>query len=164
MWLSSRIADRILYEDERFVRSDDGEVAERALRIPGAAIGYCHDSGVVHLAKLFKDSTEPYPILMDMYEACDLLIRALPERSIGQNTIWRECLSRYGGPYLFGETPTLADAMYAPVTTRFTTYDVKLDRACADYCETIQSLPDMLEWMEDARNERTGIEELEAEF
>jgi glutathione S-transferase len=78
--------------------------------------------------------------------------------------IWRECLNAYGGPYLFGERPTLADAMYAPVTTRFTTYDVKLDRQCADYCETIQSLPDMIEWMEDAKNESAGIEELEAEF
>ena len=52
--------------------------------------------------------------------------------------IWRECLNSYGGPYLFGETPTLADAMYAPVTTRFTTYDVKLDRQSADYCETVK--------------------------
>lgn len=79
-------------------------------------------------------------------------------------SIWRECLNRYGGPYLFGEKPTLADAMYAPVTTRFTTYDVKLDRQCADYCETIQALPDMIEWIEAAKDERVGIEELEAEF
>ena len=78
--------------------------------------------------------------------------------------IWRECLAKYGGPYLFGEKPTLADAMYAPVTTRFTTYDVKLDRQCADYCETIQALPDMIEWMEAAQGEKVGIEELEAEF
>jgi len=78
--------------------------------------------------------------------------------------IWRECLGRYGGPYLFGAKPTLADAMYAPVTTRFQTYDVKLDRQCADYCETILTLPDMIEWKEDAESERAGIEELEAEF
>ena len=79
-------------------------------------------------------------------------------------TIWHECLNLYGGPYLFGETPTLADAMYAPVATRFATYDVKLDRQCADYCETILALPDMIEWTEEARAERAGIEELEAEF
>jgi glutathione S-transferase len=78
--------------------------------------------------------------------------------------VWRDCLGKYGGPYLFGETPTLADAMYAPVATRFTTYDVKLDRLCADYCETIQALPDMIEWIEAAKTERAGIEELEAEF
>jgi glutathione S-transferase len=78
--------------------------------------------------------------------------------------IWRECLARYGGPYLFGARPSLADAMYAPVAARFATYDVRLDRACADYCETVLSLPDMLEWIEEAKKERAGIEELEAEF
>jgi glutathione S-transferase len=79
-------------------------------------------------------------------------------------TVWRECLGQYGGPYLFGAQPTLADAMYAPVATRFRTYDVRLDRACADYCETILTLPDMLEWIEAGRAEPLAVEELEAEF
>jgi glutathione S-transferase len=79
-------------------------------------------------------------------------------------TVWRECLAAYGGPYLFGATPSLADAMYAPVATRFQTYDVKLDRQCTDYCESILNLPDMLDWLEAARREKVGIEELEAEF
>ncbi len=79
-------------------------------------------------------------------------------------TVWRECLNDYGGPYLFGARPTLADAMYAPVATRFSTYDVKLDRACQDYCETILNLPDMLEWIEAAQSELMAMEELEAEF
>jgi glutathione S-transferase len=78
--------------------------------------------------------------------------------------IWRECLKTYGGPYLFGAAPTLADAMYAPVVTRFDTYDVKLDRAGQDYCETILALPDMLEWIEAAKAEPADLEELEAEF
>ena len=43
-------------------------------------------------------------------------------------TIWRECLAESGGPFLFGER-TMADAMYAPVVTRFMTYDVKLEPA-----------------------------------
>jgi glutathione S-transferase len=78
--------------------------------------------------------------------------------------IWRECLKAYDGPYLFGDKPCLADAMYAPVCTRFKTYDVKLDRLCADYCETILTLPDMLEWIEAAKSEPDEVEELEAEF
>ena len=45
-------------------------------------------------------------------------------------TIWRDCLRKSGGPYLFGPAPCLADAMYAPVCTRFLTYDVKLDPVC----------------------------------
>jgi glutathione S-transferase len=78
--------------------------------------------------------------------------------------IWRECLKVYDGPYLFGERPTLADAMYAPVCTRFQTYDVPLDRLCTDYCETIVAMPDMAEWIEAAKAEPDAVEELEAEF
>ena len=78
--------------------------------------------------------------------------------------IWRDCLKNYDGPYLFGARPTMADAMYAPVCTRFRTYDVKLDRLCSDYCETILGLPDMLEWLEGARAEVDEVEGLEAEF
>jgi len=78
--------------------------------------------------------------------------------------IWHECLKQYDGPYLFGEKPTLADAMYAPVCTRFLTYDVKLSRLCADYCETIMALPEMIEWVEAAKQEPDAVEELEAEF
>jgi glutathione S-transferase len=79
-------------------------------------------------------------------------------------SIWRECLKTYDGPYLFGAKPTLADAMYAPVCTRFLTYGVKLDRLCTDYCETIMNLPDMIEWVEAAKAEPDAVEELEAEF
>jgi glutathione S-transferase len=78
--------------------------------------------------------------------------------------IWRECLKTYDGPYLFGDKPCLADAMYAPVCTRFKTYDVRLDRLCTDYCESILTLPDMLEWTEAAKSEPDEVEELEAEF
>ena len=78
--------------------------------------------------------------------------------------IWRDCLKRYDGPSLFGTQRTLADAMYAPVCTRFRTYDVRLDRLCADYCETIFALPEMAEWIEGAKAERDEVEGLEAEF
>ena len=78
--------------------------------------------------------------------------------------IWRDCLKRYDGPYLFGTKRTLADAMYAPVCTRFKTYDVKLDRLSADYCETILGLPEMAEWIEGAKAEHDEVEGLEAEF
>jgi glutathione S-transferase len=79
-------------------------------------------------------------------------------------TIWRDCLKTYTGPYLFGAAPTLADAMYAPVCTRFDTYGIKLDRVCQDYCESIMSLPDMIEWIEGAKTEPEQVDELDAEF
>jgi len=78
-------------------------------------------------------------------------------------TIWRECFANYRGPYLFGAL-TIADAMYAPVVTRFLTYDVKLDADCAGYCDRITALPDMIAWREAAMLEPEELEELDMEF
>jgi glutathione S-transferase len=79
-------------------------------------------------------------------------------------TIWRECLAGSGGPYLFGRTPCMADAMFAPVVTRFTTYDVSLEPACAAYCATIAAMPAMQEWIAAAKAEPDELEELDVEF
>ncbi len=78
--------------------------------------------------------------------------------------IWSDCLQQYQGPYLFGSRPCIADAMFAPVVTRFLTYDVALDSTCARYCRTMLALPAMQEWIAGARSEPDEIEELEAEF
>lgn len=78
--------------------------------------------------------------------------------------IWRECLKKYGGPYLFGPAPTMADAMYAPVCSRFTTYDVKLDAPTRAYCKTMLALPAMQEWSAAALEEPEEMEELDVEF
>jgi glutathione S-transferase len=77
--------------------------------------------------------------------------------------IWRDCLAEYGGPYLFGGHLTLADAMFAPVCTRFTTYDVDLDPASEAYRTRIMALPEMVEWLEEARKEPELVSELEVE-
>lgn len=78
--------------------------------------------------------------------------------------IWKECLSTYGGPYLFGKQPCVADAMYAPVVTRFLTYDVALDKVCTAYCKRVMELPAMKEWVAAAKKEPDDIDELDAEF
>jgi glutathione S-transferase len=78
-------------------------------------------------------------------------------------TIWRECFAVCEGPYLFGAL-TMADAMYAPVVTRFLTYDVRLDKAPATYCERIMALPEMVEWRRAALAEPDELEELDMEF
>ena len=69
-----------------------------------------------------------------------------------------------GGPFLFGSKPCIADAMFAPVVTRFITYDVPLDPACVAYCETLMALPAMKEWVAAAESEPDEIDELDAEF
>jgi len=79
-------------------------------------------------------------------------------------TIWRECLTRYRGKFLFGKKPTVADAMFAPVTQRFLSYAVPISPECMSYCETITAWKHMAEWIAAARAEPEEMEELEVEF
>ena len=68
--------------------------------------------------------------------------------------LWSDCRTRYAatGPYLFGEF-SIADAMYAPVVSRFKTYGVPLEGTAAAYAEAIWKLPSIQEWLAAARAE-----------
>jgi len=77
--------------------------------------------------------------------------------------IWRECLGAHGGPFLFGARQTMADAMFAPVCTRFTTYDVALDAVSERYRAHIMALPDMRDWIAEAQDEAELVSELEVD-
>jgi glutathione S-transferase len=78
--------------------------------------------------------------------------------------IWRDCRRRFGpssqsgsgqlgsGPLLFGAF-TNADAMFAPVATRFKTYGVPLDQDAADYVAAVFAIPEMAEWVAAAADE-----------
>lgn len=96
------------------------------------------------------------------------LIARLPTPMIGEALatdieriveVWRGLRGRHGGdgPFLFGAF-TAADAMFAPVATRFRTYGVDLarfgdDGAAATYAETILALPELAEWTTGAEAE-----------
>lgn len=66
--------------------------------------------------------------------------------------VWSECLSRSGGPFLFGGFG-VADAMYAPVVGRFMTYDVSLEGELAEYSSRVMNLPAMKDWYHGAQAE-----------
>jgi glutathione S-transferase len=78
--------------------------------------------------------------------------------------IWRDCRTRYGtgGPYLFGPF-TIADAMYAPVVTRFRTYEITLDPVCSAYADAVWELPAMRAWRAAAAQETIVIPQFEYE-
>lgn len=78
--------------------------------------------------------------------------------------IWTECLAQWGGPFLFGERPSIADAMYAPVVTRFLSYDVACPGPCSAYAQTIMAQPDMREWIAASQLEIEEVAELELDF
>jgi glutathione S-transferase len=73
------------------------------------------------------------------------------------DAIWSECLARHGGPFLFGASFGIADAMYAPVVMRFNSYAPKLSDAARGYAERVTALPAVREWIEAATREAHRI-------
>jgi glutathione S-transferase len=61
--------------------------------------------------------------------------------------MWTDCRARFGagGPFLFGAF-SAADAMYAPVVSRFQTYDVPVSGAARAYMEAVMRLPAWADW------------------
>src|SRR5687767_11006744 len=87
---------------------------------------------------------------------CNIRRRAEP-RQLGDDVrrdverveaIWTSLRARFGagGPYLFGESPTIADAFFTPVATRFRTYAVKISAEAQRYADVLLSNPAFLEW------------------
>lgn len=69
--------------------------------------------------------------------------------------LWRETRKRFAGagPYLFGSVFTAADAMYAPVVTRFLTYEPDIAAEARDYCEAVRAHPLVAHWYQEASRE-----------
>ncbi len=68
--------------------------------------------------------------------------------------IWRDCRTRFGsdGPFLFGSF-SAADAMYAPVVTRFHTYGGDLAPDIRAYVDAMLATPAMTRWYAQAAQE-----------
>ena len=76
--------------------------------------------------------------------------------------IWRWCRETWGsqGPFLFGDF-CIADAMYAPVVSRFHTYGVRMGPVEKAYMDAIMGLDAMQEWIRSAANESEVIHHAE---
>ncbi len=78
--------------------------------------------------------------------------RDLPDDVAGDvkriDAIWTECRTRFGGggPFLFGADFGAADAMYAPVVSRFHTYGIEPGPVARDYMAAVMALPAWAEW------------------
>lgn len=77
--------------------------------------------------------------------------------------IWAECRGRFGdtGPWLFGPW-SMADAMFAPVATRFVTYELHRPGVFDDYIATVFADPIFQEWRTAALAENERLEASEA--
>ncbi len=92
---------------------------------------------------------------------------ATPEAQVDIERItalWRDCRRRFGqgGDFLFGHLG-IADAMFAPVVSRFRTFQVKLDAEAEAYTAAVTAWPAYQEWLAGARAETMVIPQWEFE-
>lgn len=119
--------------------------AEREARAVARAVSAEMHSGFMalrnHCSMDLCAQPAPLPDMPPEVEAEAARVRAL----------WADCRARFGqgGPFLFGRF-TIADAMWAPVVSRFTTYMLPTDAAAQAYCDAVWSLPAMQEWRDAA--------------
>ena len=66
--------------------------------------------------------------------------------------MWADTRQRFGagGPFLFGAAFTAADAMYAPVVTRFLTWRPEIGAGTRAYCDAVRAHPLVSEWYDGA--------------
>lgn len=67
--------------------------------------------------------------------------------------IWAEALAAHGGPFLFGSAFGAADAMFAPVVTRFATWQPELTATTRAYCAAVRAHQLVDQWHRDAAAE-----------
>jgi len=72
---------------------------------------------------------------------------------------WRQTRATWGagGPYLFGARFCFADAMWAPMASRFRTYSVELAPEAQAYGEAVLSHPHVTEWIAGAEAEAREV-------
>lgn len=101
----------------------------------------------------FADIREAMPMNIKMRRP-DIGQRPQLQASVARiDALWRECLAKSGGPFLFGEF-CIADAMYAPVVMRFTSYQpVGLSPESLAYMERVKALPAVAAWIADSKTE-----------
>jgi glutathione S-transferase len=98
--------------------------------------------------------------------------RIAPARELGEDCVgdlarvielWADLRTRFGaeGPYLLG-VRSIADAFYAPVATRFKTYQVDLPHGAQAYCETILNDEAVAQWRAEAEQEPWSVEPVDA--
>jgi glutathione S-transferase len=74
--------------------------------------------------------------------------------------IWTDCRARYRGPFLFGAFGA-ADAMFAPVVSRFHTYAAAVGPIARGYMDAVMALPAWGEWQAAAAQEHWALPEYE---
>jgi glutathione S-transferase len=143
VWESIAIMDHVgeTYEDaEVWPRDPHARAVARSVAAEmHAGFGALRSACPMNLGKRFAQRDRGEAVVRDVARVTE---------------IWRDARGRFGagGPFLFGDF-SAADAMYAPVVTRFDTYSIPVDPVSRAYMDTILALPAFREWRDAALRE-----------
>lgn len=115
-------------------------------------------------------SAEMHSGLSDLRNEMPMNCRATRKVNLSEGAIkdihrvdgmWQDALNRHDGKWLFGDF-SIADCMFAPVASRFATYQIEVSDTSQSYMDTILTLPSMQRWYDAALQEKEVIAEDEA--
>ncbi len=145
------------YLDERFPQAGLWP-ADAAARAHARAIAAEMHAGFVPLRRHLPMNMWRPVIRRDLTPEAEANVRRI-------EAVWTDCRTRFGsgGSFLFGAFGA-ADAMYAPVVSRFHTYAVAVGPAARAYMDTVMALPAWGEWRTAALTEPWVLPEDEVDW
>lgn len=158
----------VLQDDELTIWESLSILEYLADRFPSSGLW---PGGIAEKALARSVSNEMHTGFLALRAECPMNMRRDPKalqvsdgvhRDVDRITaIWRDCLERSGGPFLFGGF-TNADAMFAPVVNRLAIYRLSDAPEVSTYTDAVTSLPAWTEWREAGQAEPWIVEEDEA--
>ena len=141
-YLAEQFPDKHLWPQDAAARAVARSIVAELHSGFGALRQHCSMNIEAHLpevgAIIWRDQAG---VRADVQRACEL---------------FTELLARHGGPMLLGEF-CIADAYYAPMCTRFTTYGIPLPEPVAAYAQRVLQLPGVKAWCDAARAEHDFV-------
>ena len=140
-------------------------ICERAAELAPTAGLWPSDAAARSVARSI--SCEMHAGFLALRSLCPCNLRARATRALTPEAaadvarvtaIWKETRARFGGAgdFLFGRFG-IADAMFAPVVTRFRAWGIPFDPAVRGYAEAVLGFPPFREWEEAALGETERI-------
>jgi glutathione S-transferase len=135
----------------------EGLRARTAARMSAAEM---HSSFAELRAAMPMNLVKRWPIANGIPSNAKLLGRPGVEAQVARvQQSWRDTRAAWGagGPYLFGARLCFADAMWAPMASRFRTYAVALADDAQAYADAVLAHPLVAEWVEGAQAQAREI-------
>lgn len=128
---------------------------DRALRARARTVSAEMHSGFQALREMLPMNVRAKRVQPEI----DSALRTDIERIVA---IWKACRARFGegGDFLFAQ-PTIADAFFAPVVSRFVTYGIELDDVCTAYRDAVWNWEPVVAWRKAANDEPWLIDRYE---